>query len=204
MWELRWILVILGILVIAGVYWFSKRRSSAPPDPRRAEPTLTDEVQLDGDGRVQTDGPEKNPPPKAVDRVVTLRLVSPQDKPMSAESVVIALRRHGLRHGRYGIFHREGKDGQQPVFSAASLVEPGSFDLSSLKEARLPGVSLFMVLPSPVDGVSAFDDMVHTARELAQELGADLFDEQGSSWSFQRERYVREEIIQYRHQPGSI
>jgi len=27
-----------------------------------------------------------------------------------------------------------------------------------------------------------------------------LHDERGSSWSVQRERYVREEIIEYRHQ----
>ena len=42
--------------------------------------------------------------------------------------------------------------------------------------------------------------MVETARALSVELAADLFDERGSSWSGQRERYLREEIIEYRHQ----
>ena len=42
--------------------------------------------------------------------------------------------------------------------------------------------------------------MVGTARELARELEAELRDENGSSWSIQRERYVREEIIEYLHQ----
>jgi hypothetical protein len=42
--------------------------------------------------------------------------------------------------------------------------------------------------------------MVETARRLSVELAADLFDERGSSWSSQRERYLREELIEYRHQ----
>jgi FtsZ-interacting cell division protein ZipA len=42
--------------------------------------------------------------------------------------------------------------------------------------------------------------MVQTARSLAHDLEAELHDEKGSSWSIQRERYVREEIIRYRHQ----
>jgi hypothetical protein len=42
--------------------------------------------------------------------------------------------------------------------------------------------------------------MVDVARSLARTLDADLHDEKGSSWSVQRERYVREEMIEYRHQ----
>ena len=194
MWELRWVLIGLGLLTIAGVYWYSQRKPAEKDKTARAEPTLTDEIEDSDVGAVI---------PAAPDRVITLRLVAQQDNPVSAESLVIALRKQGLRHGKYGIFHREGaNDPNRIVFSVASLVEPGSFDLASLKETKLPGVSLFMTLPSPIDGVSAFDDMVHTARELAQELEVDLFDEQGSSWSYQRERFVREEIIQYRHQAG--
>ena len=61
-------------------------------------------------------------------------------------------------------------------------------------------MSFFMVLPGLGDPVSRFDRMVAVARNLMQSLNAELFDEQGSSWSVQRERYVREEIIEYCHQ----
>jgi type II secretory ATPase GspE/PulE/Tfp pilus assembly ATPase PilB-like protein len=50
------------------------------------------------------------------------------------------------------------------------------------------------------DPVARFDAMVETARAMSVELAADLFDERGSSWSSQRERYLREELIEYRHQ----
>jgi cell division protein ZipA len=111
------------------------------------------------------------------------------------------LRGAGLQHGRYGIFHRLSEDdAQETLFSVASLTEPGSFDLTNLGKTMLPGMSFFMILPGNGDPVSRFDMMVGTARLLAHDLDGELHDERGSSWSIQRERYVREEIIEYRHQ----
>jgi FtsZ-interacting cell division protein ZipA len=37
------------------------------------------------------------------------------------------------------------------------------------------------------------------ARAIAQSLDAELLDETGSTLSIQRERYLREEIIQFEH-----
>jgi cell division protein ZipA len=85
------------------------------------------------------------------------------------------------------------------IFSAASLVEPGSFDLANIKEQKLPGISLFSIFPGPIDGAEAFDLMMAAARTLAQSLDAELLDESGSTLSIQRERYMREEIIQFEH-----
>ncbi len=55
------------------------------------------------------------------------------------------------------------------------------------------------MLPGRGDPVIRFDTMVDTARSLARTLNAELRDEKGNSWSVQRERYVREEVIEYRH-----
>jgi cell division protein ZipA len=139
------------------------------------------------------------PAPKAApDKVVTIRLV-PREHDLGGETAVAALRKAGLRHGRYGIFHKHAGESEDDVlFSVASLTEPGSFDLERLR--AIAGMSFFVVLPRRGYPVAAFDAMVDTARILAQDLDADLFDERGSSWSIQRERYVREELIHYRHQ----
>jgi cell division protein ZipA len=88
----------------------------------------------------------------------------------------------------------------EPKFSVANLTEPGSFDLAKLSETKIPGMSFFMVLPGVGDPIERFDEMVATARSLARELHGELRDDKGSSWSIQRERYVREEIIEYCHQ----
>jgi cell division protein ZipA len=134
------------------------------------------------------------------DKVVTLRLMSRERPGFPGEQLIMALREAGLRHGRYGIFHRPADtDPDMALFSVASLVEPGSFDLARLRTDHYPGVSLFLAIPGPPDVVAAFDLMVDTARTLAETLGGELLDEQGSTLSIQRQRYIREEIIQFLH-----
>ncbi len=149
------------------------------------------------------DGPRDGPAAAGVvahtEQVVSLRLVAKEDGRLDAERTVQALREAGLRHGPYGIFHYCG-DGNTPEsgFSVANLVEPGSFDLSSLTGSTLPGMTFFLVLPGPRDPVERFDRMIGIARELCNELDAELLDESGNSWTIQSERYVREELIEYR------
>ena len=74
---------------------------------------------------------------------------------------------------------------------------------TKIKTETYPGVSIFMRLPGRRDGVEIFDDMLTTSRSLARELDGELLDEQGSSLSVQRERYLREEVIQFEHQTVS-
>jgi FtsZ-interacting cell division protein ZipA len=54
-----------------------------------------------------------------------------------------------------------------------------------------------MVLPSFESGVELFDQMVETARAIARDMDGRLVDEQGGTLSLQRERYMREEVIQF-------
>ena len=133
------------------------------------------------------------------ERVVSLRLIPREGEELDAERTVQALREAGLQHGPYGIFHYcEDRNAPQSGFSVANLVEPGSFDLSNIAASALPGVTFFMVLPGSRDPVARFDRMVDIARELRRSLDAQLLDELGNSWSIQRERYLREELIEYR------
>lgn len=211
--ELRWVLFGLGAVLLLGVYlWgrgvlqrFVPRRALARRWlPSRPELALPDEGPPADSGAAaesntageEATGSRAAPRPE---RVITVRFI-PKNKQLSGERAVLALRSAGLQHGRYGIFHRLGDhSGSEALFSVASLTEPGSFDLTNLGKA-IPGMSFFMVLPGPGDPVTCFDMMVETARMLAHDLDAELHDERGSSWSIQRERYVREEIIEYRHQ----
>ena len=133
-------------------------------------------------------------------KIVTLRLVAKEGGTFRGDELILSMRGIGLRHGKFGIFHRyDGADETKAIFSAASLVEPGSFDLANIKEQELPGISLFLVLPGPVEGAESFDLMMTAARTMAQGLDGELLDESGSTLSIQRERYMREEIIQFEH-----
>ena len=201
---LRWWLLLFGLLLIAGVYLYSRREKTADQDDEvatdRVEPSLDD---------VDSTGEESNPVGVAVEddsdtvegpqKIVTVRIVAREKKSFAGDELILSMRGIGLRHGKFGIFHRlDGAEGNT-VFSAASLIEPGSFDLQNIQEQEIPGISLFLVLPGPIDSVEAFDMMLAAARTLTQSLDGELLDESGSSLSIQRERYLREEIIQFQH-----
>ena len=207
---LRWLLLFFGILVIAGVYLYSRRERGKPEKDLPVVPRVTPTLDV-GDIEVTEDAPDvaavtaaegsaDNQQVAASQKIVTLRLIARDGGAFRGDELILSLRGIGLRHGKFGIFHRhDGTDEERTIFSAASLVEPGSFDLANIKEQKIPGISVFLVLPGPVDGVEAFDLMMTAARALAQTLNAELLDESGSTLSIQRERYMREEIIQYQH-----
>jgi cell division protein ZipA len=206
MWDLRWVLLGLGALVLVGVYLWSRgilSRAMLPALPRRKprkEPSIGPTLPAAPEASaslVETVSEEERARP-GPDRIVALRLI-PRGQELPAERAVTALRNAGLEHGRYAIFHRQLGTNRE-AFSVASLTEPGSFDVDHLGDTTIAGLSFFVVLPGHGDAVARFDAMVETARALSVELAADLFDERGSSWSSQRERYLREELIEYRHQ----
>jgi len=202
---LRWLLLLFGVLVVVGVYLYSRREQKGTLKPLpfwRQTPTI------DGDGAGtaapgdpafapgQTPGAEDS----ADQKIVTLRLVARNRGSFQGDELILSMRGIGLRQGKFGIFHRfDGDEDSGAVFSAASLVEPGHFDIDNIKEQALPGISLFLVLPGPIEGVDAFDLMIAAARTLAQSLNGELLDESGSTLSIQRERYMREEIVQFEH-----
>ncbi len=204
--DLHWVLLGLGALLVVGVYLWSRgivSRKLLPTLPRlreRTEPSMGGDLPppgtLEQPPLVETLSKEEQARP-GPDRIVALRLI-PRTDELPAERAVTALRNGGLEHGRYAIFHRQLGTNREG-FSVASLTEPGTFDLENL-EGTIAGLSFFVVLPGAGDPVARFDAMVETARALSVELAADLFDESGSSWSSQRERYLREELIDYRHQ----
>ncbi len=208
---LRWLLLLFGILLVVGVYHYS-RREKAPADKEmkelgRVEPRLDsdDDNEIDGSETIsdeisEAQAEEDVPATDMPQKIVTVRLVARAKKTFAGDELILSMRGIGLRHGKFGIFHRyDGSDESQTIFSAASLVEPGSFDLQNIKDQEIPGISLFLVLPGPVDCVEAFDMMLAAARTLTQSLSGELLDESGSTLSIQRERYMREEIIQFQH-----
>lgn len=218
---LRWLLLLFGALVVLGVYLYSRRQEKLPDDVaasgERVEPTLgggeiastetsptpepdVSPVTAETEVPIEADVTADETPPQQPQKIVTLRLVARDRGTFAGDELILSLRGIGMRHGRFGIYHRvDGDDDRRTIFSAASLVEPGSFDLDKIREQSIPGISLFLILPCPIEGVDAFDMMMEAARTLSQSLDGELLDESGSTLSIQRERYMREEIVQFTH-----
>jgi len=130
-------------------------------------------------------------------RIVALRLVAP-DGGWHGQLLREALEAEWLRFGRYSIFHREREDGKA-LFYVASMLEPGSFDLARMDEQTFPGISLFGIVPGPIDAPATFDLVLAVGRRLADRIKGQLQDEQGSTLTAQRILNLREELVHFEH-----
>ena len=202
----RWILLLLGLCLLAAIFAVGRGvrlpELKLPSFPRRKTDDAADvdpaATSVQEEPEPEPEPPQPKPSIEPDSRVVTVRVMPHVGEAFPAEQLILALRSAGFRHGQFDIFHMLDKEpGERIRYSVASLVEPGSFDLSNLKDSFYPGISIFMVLPAPEDGVSLFDEMVEKARGVARDLDGMLVDEQGGTLSIQRERYMREEIMEF-------
>jgi hypothetical protein len=130
-------------------------------------------------------------------RIVALRLIASGGNWHGA-SLRAALEAEGLHYGPYSIFHREREDGKSLLY-VASIMEPGSFDLGRMDEQEFAGISLFGIVPGPLDAPSTFDLVLTVGRGLAERLAGQLQDEQGSTLTSQRILNLREELVHFEH-----
>ena len=167
----------------------------------RTQPLERDEVV-----RRPVDEPYESPPSDPIERraaeasrqrIVALRLIAP-DESWSGAALREALEAEGLSFGPYSIFHREREDGKSLCY-VASMMEPGSFDIDQMDDGTFPGVSLFGVVPGPLDGPATFDLVLAVGRGLAERLKGQLQDEQGSTLTAQRILNLREELVHFEH-----
>src|ERR1700729_1823312 len=271
--ELRWILLALSLVLLAGIWWWGRRRSSqAPGDAQLREITPTVEPQrpaaapretlsateaepetewgvppfeplsihthdyehvpvLDGPmmvsadpapsmnaapaaapaaapvpGRVPTLQPEsaersavapvQTPNASEQQKIVTVRVCAPGEVRWSGAMLLSALELHGLAYGRYQVFHRRHVDGRS-LFCVASLIEPGTFDVARMSAEEFRGITLFAVLPGPVEPLLTVDELLGAARGLAQELSGMVQDNKGLPLSPQRAAALRDDVARF-------
>ena len=201
--ELRLILILIGAVIIAAIWMFSRqRRASGEAPTPRAAPTLDGESLPEDDFPSETipGSSAKSAPVREQGEQLILALhVMPRLAPnFTGAAVHTAIEACGLKYGRYQVFHR--MEGSQSVFSVANMVEPGSFDLTTIDDSELLGLTLFMVLPGPRGGVASYADMLATSRQLAQALDGEVLDQERSTLTRQTARHIRERIITFETQ----
>jgi len=146
-------------------------------------------------------GAAASPGPNASEaqKIVTVRVCCVGDSRWSGAELMAALEVHGLAYGRYQVYHRKHSDGRS-IFCVASLVEPGTFDLQRMAEEEYRGVTLFAVLPGPLEPLRTVDALMAAARDLARELSGTVQDAKGVPFSPQRVAALREEVARFQAQ----
>jgi cell division protein ZipA len=175
-------------------------RSAAPPARSAAPPAVL------APGRVPTLLPEaadrstappaQSPNVSEQQKIVTVRVCAPGELRWSGATLLSALELHGLAYGRYQVFHRRHVDGRS-LFCVASLIEPGTFDVARMASEEFRGVTLFAVLPGPVEPLLTFDELLGAARGLAQELAGMVQDNKGMPLSPQRAAALRDDVARF-------
>jgi cell division protein ZipA len=173
------------------------RREPSLGAPRRAPETITPPREEAG-ARAEP----RPAAPRLPQKIVAIRVTAAHPTRFDGallREVVTAAR---FTHGRYDIFHRLDAEGR-PIMSLASLLEPGTFDPATMNSAAYPGIAIFTVMPGPLPAVRAFDELLDTARGLANRLGGQLQDDRGAPLSVQRVFKLREEVVAFERSLGS-
>ena len=168
--------------------------STQPLERDEVAPRREDEEELEP---APADPMERRTAEASRQRIVALRLIASGGNWHGA-SLRAALEAEDLHYGPYSIFHREREDGKSLLY-VASMMEPGSFDLGRMDEQEFAGISLFGIVPGPLDAPTTFDLVLTVGRGLAERLAGQLQDEQGSTLTSQRILNLREELVHFEH-----
>lgn len=214
--ELRIILLVIGIAVIAGIYaWghFQDRLSMpgkrrTPPSARQQPGDAPDEALIEQElARMQQAmsdeppvAPQQQPAADDIESLLVISVVSGSGQPFSGEALGRAFANNGLFYGDKAIFHRHIRQGGEDVsvFGVANMFKPGDFGDGDLNGFETAGITLFLELPAPIDGLEAFDDFVQTAERLAVELGGQLQDRKHCVITHQALMQKRELLVRSR------
>lgn len=157
--------------------------------------------ELDESREAPTLGLSSTPQPKRIERrkIIALRLAAGSQR-FAGIQLRQVLEAEALDYGKYDVFHRM-QDGAI-VFSVASMVEPGTFDLEKMAGIAYPGVTLFAQLPGPVAGIEALNELVACGKRLLDKLGGTLQDERGVPLTVHRIEKLRQEVRDFENGPG--
>lgn len=148
--------------------------------------------------------PVKQPGPHAenlatrsiTDVVLVMHVIPHDERGFSGEDILFLVNSCDLRYGDKGIFHRfESENGNGKIqFSMANSINPGTFDLNTLINERIHGLSLFMSLPGPKKAMDAFEVMTEMASMIARKLGGEVHDETHSIMALQTVEHNRQQV----------
>lgn len=190
--DIDYLLIILPSIIFLGVFgliliiWHGNFRSKkekinlstydslAEPSSKehlsRLEPTLTQSDLKETPNHSQYD----------INNYIILQLMAPLQRPFQGYELIQTLTSVGFHYGKMNIFHfyADPLNKKELLFSLASAIEPGTFDLDNIGEIVCPGLCLFMSIHQAQPATTAFNLMWETIQTLAQDLGGILCDKQ--------------------------
>ena len=219
-----------GLLLIAAIFLFGrpkkpaqgKRREPAESERTRREPMFAGdggEPSESGEGaglegemtQPELGLPEMEPSEGSelgkranqdFDKIVSLYVAARAGQMLRGEDIVVAAEKTGLVFGYMNVFHRllDGHPERGPVFSMASIMKPGSFDMAGIREMETPAIAFFLTLPAPMTALDAWEKMLPTVQRMAELLDGVVLDDSRNALGRQRIAHLRDELRAYDRQ----
>ncbi len=135
----------------------------------------------------------------SADRIVAVNVIAGEGREFAGRELWDFLHAAGLRHDPMKIFSKteNNREDGRPIFRVANIVNPGTFDADAMDDFSTPGISMFMLLPAPVDNLLAFEQMLAVARRLAETLGGRLLDGDRQEMTAQAIEQARRRIREF-------
>ncbi len=218
--NLRILLMILGIVVIVGIYLWgtgfdhrkAARRINKKSEKKRKEPLLDtpvikprDEEEIDyTDVLRHHDGasPSTNST-LAEDKeptVIVMFVTAPTGYTFNGSVIRDALYEVGFSFGEMNIFHHFGvgnSQSKEKIISVANMHEPGTLVLNTLDSLRTDGIVFFMQLPSSIDPAIAFELMLSSTQRVAEILKGHVRDDQHEYLNSKKIESLRQRVAEF-------
>ena len=221
-------ILIAGLLLVAAIFLFGRPKKSAQgrrvgkeeaqlrerreqvmssqpgmegDTPERSEAIEQSELNLDGQDGVAGSEVGKRPN-QDFDKIVSLFVAAKAGQVLCGEDVVVAAEKTGLVFGHMNVFHRlvEGHPERGPIFSMASILKPGSFDMANIRQMQTPAIAFFLTLPAPMTALDAWEKMLPTVQRMAELLDGVVLDDSRNALGRQRVAHIRDELRAYDRQ----
>lgn len=133
--------------------------------------------------------------------VITIMLISEIDKPYTGYELLQALLSAGLRYGKHNIFHRHQSqqlnNPGQILFSLASAIKPGTFEMPKMGGFNTEGLVMFMQVAEQNDSLEVYDLMLETAYQLIDDLKGEIWDENRRSLTEEKIAETRNKLKEF-------
>lgn len=128
---------------------------------------------------------------------LALYVMAPNNSPFQGYDLLQAISVNGFHYGKMQIFHypeNPNEPNGPALFSLANAIEPGFFNLDEMGACSCAGLILFMRLERGKNLSDRFYLMLDVARQLADDLGAQVLDEKRNLFDVASEKAYLERL----------
>ena len=171
-------------------------------EPAYVDPIVDEDVLDELDHKraasLEIDSQEQKTHSEELERseVLVLNVVAKDGRVFAGDDLLEVLITSGLKFGDMNIFHKRlSKEHQNMViYSVANMLNPGTFDLNNMDDFTTLGISFFLALPTAINNLDAFEQMLGVAQEIRDTLDGDLKDDHRNGMTGQTIEHYRQRI----------